>query len=79
MPPEPRHATKAQRVALLVGLAVAVLAVLQLFASILLPFVVAAASPAGCTAPHSGAGWPPCCWWSAWLPPGCCSRCCYTH
>ncbi len=42
MPPEPRHATKAQRVALLVGLAVAVLAVLQLFASILLPFVVAA-------------------------------------
>ncbi len=41
-PPAPRHATKAQRVALLAGLAVAIVAALQLFASILLPFVVAA-------------------------------------
>ena len=41
-PPEPRHATKAQRIALLAGLALAFLAGLQLFATILLPFVVAA-------------------------------------
>ena len=40
--PGPRHATRGQRIALLVGLVVVVLAVLQLFASILLPFVVAA-------------------------------------
>lgn len=41
-PPEPPHATKAQRIALLVGVAVALLVALQLFASILLPFVMAA-------------------------------------
>ena len=41
-PPLPRHATKAQRVALLSGLGIAVLFAIQLFASILLPFVVAA-------------------------------------
>ena len=42
LPPEPRRATKAQRVTLLVGLALAALAAIQLFASILLPFVAAA-------------------------------------
>ena len=41
-PPEPRRATKAQRVTLLVGLGLAALASIQLFASILLPFVAAA-------------------------------------
>ena len=41
-PPEPKRATKAQRVALLVGLGLALLLALQLFASILLPFVMAA-------------------------------------
>ncbi len=41
-PPEPRHATRAQRMALLCGLALAALAAVQLFASILLPFVAAA-------------------------------------
>ena len=41
--PAPRpHATRGQRIALLAGLAVAVWLVLQLFASILLPFVAAA-------------------------------------
>lgn len=43
LPPlEPRRATRAQRIGLLTGLCLAVLAALQLFASILLPFVVAA-------------------------------------
>ena len=42
LPPEPRRATRAQRVTLLVGLALAALAAIQLFASILLPFVAAA-------------------------------------
>ena len=41
-PPEPRHATRAQRMALLAGLALACVFALQLFASILLPFVAAA-------------------------------------
>ncbi len=41
-PLEPRHATRAQRTALLVGLGLAGLAAMQLFASILLPFVAAA-------------------------------------
>ncbi len=41
-PPAPRHATRAQRMALLFSLVVVLLAALQLFASILLPFVVAA-------------------------------------
>ncbi len=41
-PPVPRHATKAQRMGLLAGLAIAALAAMQLFASILLPFVAAA-------------------------------------
>ena len=41
-PPEPRHATRAQRLALLTGLGIAALFAIQLFASILLPFVVAA-------------------------------------
>ena len=41
-PPEPRHATRAQRIALLVGIGLACLFAVQLFASILLPFVVAA-------------------------------------
>ncbi len=41
-PPGPRQATRGQRVALLAGFVVVVLAALQLFASILLPFVVAA-------------------------------------
>ena len=41
-PTEPRHATRAQRIALLVGLGLAGLAAMQLFASILLPFVAAA-------------------------------------
>ncbi len=41
-PPEPRHATRAQRMALLAGLALAAVFALQLFASILLPFVAAA-------------------------------------
>ena len=41
-PPEPRRSTKGQRVGLLVGLLAATLLALQLFASILLPFVVAA-------------------------------------
>ena len=40
--PEPPHATRAQRLALLCGLGLAVLAAVQLFASILLPFVAAA-------------------------------------
>ncbi len=42
LPPEPRHATRAQRFALLIGLGLAFFAALQLFASILLPFVMAA-------------------------------------
>ena len=42
IPVEPRHATRAQRMALLVGLGLAGLAAMQLFASILLPFVAAA-------------------------------------
>jgi predicted PurR-regulated permease PerM len=42
VPAEPRHATRAQRMALLVGLGLAGLAAMQLFASILLPFVAAA-------------------------------------
>lgn len=42
LPPPPRHATRGQRMGLLIGLIVVVLAALQLFASILLPFVVAA-------------------------------------
>ena len=42
VPPEPRHATRAQRLALLCGLGLAALAAVQLFASILLPFVAAA-------------------------------------
>ena len=41
-PPQPRHATKAQRMTLLLSLLVAGLVAVQLFASILLPFVVAA-------------------------------------
>ena len=41
-PQEPPHATKAQRLALLAGLVVVAIAALQLFASILLPFVMAA-------------------------------------
>ena len=41
-PPSPRHATKAQRTALVVGVVFVVLLALELFASILLPFVVAA-------------------------------------
>ena len=41
--PPPTHATRGQRIALLVGLVVVFLLALQLFASILLPFVVAAA------------------------------------
>ncbi len=41
-PPQPRHATKGQRIALLAGFVVALLFAIQLFASILLPFVVAA-------------------------------------
>ncbi len=41
-PPQARHATRAQRIALLCGLGIAVLFAIQLFASILLPFVVAA-------------------------------------
>ncbi len=40
--PEPRHATRGQRIALLVGLCVAFLVAMQLFATILLPFVAAA-------------------------------------
>ncbi|HTW26923.1 MAG TPA: AI-2E family transporter [Acetobacteraceae bacterium] len=42
LPPPRPHATKAQRIALLVGLLIAAWLVLQLFASILLPFVAAA-------------------------------------
>ncbi len=41
-PPQARHATRAQRITLLAGLGLAALAALQLFAAILLPFVVAA-------------------------------------
>ena len=41
-PVEPRHATRGQRIALLLGLALAAVAAIQLFASILLPFVAAA-------------------------------------
>ncbi len=41
-PPVPRHATKAQRMGLLAGLAIAALVAIQLFATILLPFVAAA-------------------------------------
>jgi len=40
--PPPTHATRGQRIALLVGLVVVFLLALQLFASILLPFVMAA-------------------------------------
>jgi predicted PurR-regulated permease PerM len=41
-PPEAPHATRGQRIALLAGLGLAFLAAIQLFASILLPFVAAA-------------------------------------
>ncbi len=41
-PAEPRHATRGQRLALLCGVGLAALAAIQLFASILLPFVAAA-------------------------------------
>ncbi len=41
-PPEPRHATRAQRMTLLAGVGLAALVAVQLFSSILLPFVAAA-------------------------------------
>jgi hypothetical protein len=49
--PVPGQATRGQRVALVVGLLVVAWLALQLFASVLAPFVAAACLPSSCCSP----------------------------